>query len=211
MGRLLRRLLGRLGPHAARPWFPPVMATSAAADYVFFAASPQLLLVVTVLLRGERWRSVPWLFAGASALGAVAVTLGIAAAGEALMERFPGGDAASLPAGVAGFVAVWGPVALFALCALPLPMRSPVFIAALAGMPAVEVGLAVFGGRLVACHLIAVAAATAPARLARVARLRPFLESLGACVDGGVPTRLGSAVAAGRTAPARVSPVWRRP
>jgi hypothetical protein len=187
MSGFVRRRLRQLQPYAARPWFPPVMATSAAADYVFFAASPQLLLIASVLLRGPRWRVVPWLFAAASALGAIAVTLAIAVVGEALVTRLAGGEAAMLPGRVAGFIDHRGLIALGILCALPLPMRSPVFLAALAGMPAAQVGVAVFAGRLVACHLIAIAAALAPARLARVPRLSRFFGSLGVTVPGAEP------------------------
>ena len=58
-------------------------------------------------------------------------------------------------------------------------MRSPVFLVALSGLPALQIGLAVVGGRLVAYHLIAFAAVLAPARLARIPRLAPLLQSVG--------------------------------
>jgi hypothetical protein len=154
------------------------MSVSAAVDYVLFAASPQLLLIATVLLRGARWRIVPWCFAVASAAGAVAVALSIGVIGEAFMAVW-GDSAAALPAAVAAFIQDWGLLALFLLCALPLSMRSPVFLVALGGLPALQIGLAVLGGRLVAYHLVAFAAAFAPARLARVPRLAPLLQSVG--------------------------------
>ncbi len=178
MSTFIGRWVDRLRPHAARPWFPPAMSVSAAIDYVFFAASPQLVLISTVLLRGKRWRIVPWCFAVASAAGAVAVALSIGVIGEAFMALW-GDSVAALPASLAAFIQEWGLLALFLLCALPLSMHSPVFLVALAGLPALQIGLAVFAGRLVAYHLVAVAAALAPARLARIPRLAPLLQSVG--------------------------------
>jgi hypothetical protein len=153
------------------------MSISAAIDYVFFAASPQLVLIATVLLRGQHWRVVPWCFAVASAAGAVAVALSVGLLGEAFMSVW-GDSAASLPGGITSFVRDWGLLALFLLCALPLSMRSPVFLVALGGLAPLQIGLAVLGGRLVAYHLIAFAA-VAPSRLARIPRLAPLLQSVG--------------------------------
>lgn len=175
MNGVAGRIVDRLRPHAERSWFPPVVSVSAAADYVFFAASPQLLLIATVLLRGRRWRIVSWCFAASSALGAVAVSLAVGALGQAVLP----GAAASLPDWAAGFMESWGAMALFGLCALPLSMRSPVFVVALAGVPAEEVGLAVLAGRLVAYHLLAIAAACAPSRLARFPGISTLVHALG--------------------------------
>ena len=177
--RLVRRTIQRLRPHAARPWFPPAMSLSAALDYVFFAASPQLLLIVTVLLRGDRWRIVPWCFAVASALGAVAVALAIQLLGQAALAGIDGDAATLLPAWADRAIERWGVVALFALCALPLSMRSPVFVVALAGLPTAHIALAVLSGRLVAYHIVAAVTALTPRRLLRVPGLASVLDSLG--------------------------------
>ena len=175
MSGVVYRIANRLRPHAVRPWFPPVISVSAAADYVFFAASPQLLLVATVLLRGRRWRIVPWCFAASSALGAVVVTLAVGVLGETVLP----GAVGALPDWAARFIESWGVAALLGLCALPLSMRSPVFVVALAGVPAAQVGLAVLTGRLIAYHLLAIAAALAPSRLASIPAVSALIASLG--------------------------------
>ncbi len=154
------------------------MSVSAAVDYVFFAASPQLLLVATVLLRGRRWRIVPWCFAIASALGATAVAVGVSLIGATIVP----GAGAAMPAYMVDGIAEWGVLALFVLCALPLSMRSPVFVAALGGLAAWQIGLAVFAGRVISCHLVAALAALAPERLARIPRVTSVLQSLGITV-----------------------------
>ena len=169
------RLIGRMRPHAEKPWFPPAMSVSAAIDYVFFAASPQLVLIVTVLLRGRRWRIVPWCFAAASALGAMAVGLGVALIGDVFISE----SASALPPWIVEGIATWGLVALFALCAIPVSMRSPVFVAALGGMAIWQIGLAVLAGRLISYHVVAALAALAPARLARIPRVSAMLQSAG--------------------------------
>ncbi len=179
MSGIVHRFFQRLRPHAARPWFPFVMGVSAAADYVFFAASPQLLLIATVLLRGQRWHIVPWCFASLSALGAVAVALGGAILGESILAEFGAEGSTALPTWMASFIETWGGLALFGLCALPLSMCSPVFLAALGGLPAVQIGVAVLAGRLIAYHLLAVVTAFAPSKLVRIPRLASWLDSFG--------------------------------
>ena len=104
---------------------------SAAVDYVFFAASPQLLLVATMLLRGRRWHVVPWCFVIASALGAAAIAVAVSLLGEASVAGSGDRTETVFPAWIAEGIAAWGLLALFVLCALPVSMRSPVFVMAL--------------------------------------------------------------------------------
>lgn len=85
----------------------------------------------------------------------------------------------ALPEWATRLVEAWGIAAISGLRALPLSMRSPVCPVALAGVSAAKVRLAALAGRLIAYHLLAIAAACAPSRLARVPAIVALVDSLG--------------------------------
>lgn len=160
--------------HAERPWFAPAVGIGSALDYVVPVVPTISLSAAVALLDPRRWAWIALWFALGSTLGGTVLAALAHALGPPALEAVLGDLTHSdgyLRA--VAFLREWGPLALFALAAVPLPMRSAVVAASVAGVPPAMVALVMLPGRLVAFLLVTGMARFAPDALLRLAARRP--------------------------------------
>jgi membrane protein YqaA with SNARE-associated domain len=167
--RIFRALRGM----ADRPWFLPAAAVPPFLDYVLpFLPGPSLLAALSVVAP-RRWPGLAAAFTLASAAGAMAMGFAIGYLGQHITLP-PEADA------IVARVREHGWWALALLAAMPWPPRVAVTACAVAGVPPLNIGLAVLLGRAVPTAAIAATAARAPRLLAR---WRPFARLLAEVED----------------------------
>lgn len=135
-------------------------------DYALPFLPNQMLLIALALLQRSRWLALALTFAIASAIGALTA---------ALIVQFAGGGIANwLTSSVDGaeqalaLVENYGLTGLAMLALLPWPPRTGVIVCAIAGLPPIQIMLAVGAGRLVPAAAIAFLAARSPLLLRRI-------------------------------------------
>ncbi|MFZ5495841.1 MAG: hypothetical protein ACOZE5_10975 [Verrucomicrobiota bacterium] len=157
--------------------FLPLTGAVTALDAVLPVVPATSMLVASVLLRPAQWRHAALWFGLGGTLGALAFAALIALAGRPLLEQLLG-DAAGTASWLRmeGLVQAHGVLILFALALVPWPVRTAIAVCILAGIPLLQIGLAVLVARLAGFATLAWLAARAPGWLARFRPFRRLLE-----------------------------------
>lgn len=169
----LVRYLRKLQSFADRPWYLPFISFLGGVDLFVLVIPTDGLLVSYVMLRPKQWVRAFLMLSLGCALGcwvlAALVQSGAAwFTYQSLIDRI----GPSTWNWVDGFVENNGTLALAVLALLPLPQFPGVVIAALMGMPATTIFVAVLIGRLVKFSLLAYGASHAPKLLMKFPLLR---------------------------------------
>lgn len=173
----LVRLLARLQCHANRPWYAPLVATSATFDYFILASPAQSLFMSTVLLNPARRVYAALCFSFGAALGALLLGASVQFL-DAPLEAFLADHAESFSywQSTRAWIDAWGPMALLSLSVIPVPLRTAVIIAAMVGLHFFAIGLMVFLGRLLALLIMGQIVYQTPRFLSRIPFVRRFAQ-----------------------------------
>lgn len=165
---------------ADRPWFLPTISLFPLVDYILPVLPNQMLLIALSVLQSRRWWVFALVFVIATATGAWLTTYALQmAVGPALLETlFGGGPDAGAVSKTLLMVERNGLWALAALAMLPWPPRTGVIICALAGLPPLNIALAVATGRLVPAFAYAGVGAFAPHLLRRIGSVDRVLSEV---------------------------------
>lgn len=135
------------------------------------------MLVAGVLLRPSQWRRAVLWFALGGMVGALAFGALITLAGRPMLAQLLGDSVGS--GGwlrIESQVQAHGVLVLFALALGPWPVRTAVAVCALAGIPLLQIGLAVLVARLAGFTVVAWLTARAPGWLTRFRPFRRLVE-----------------------------------
>ncbi len=155
---------------AGQSWFLPSVGVFPLCDYVLPFLPNQILLAGLSMTLPRRWIELALTFAIATALGAALIVAAIQHFGTPLTEQLFGEmSQARAFAPMLEQLRAHGLLALVGLAMLPWPPRAAVLACALAGLPPVQVGLAILAGRLVPAAIYAGIGARAPHLLRRLA------------------------------------------
>jgi membrane protein YqaA with SNARE-associated domain len=149
--------------------FPIYACGIVIADY-FFPILPTTALVASgALLAPKKWLSIAIGCAIGSAIGSLIIATLFQEYGWMVIEWLFG-DLRSAPQWntIQWAIQTYGVAALFLFSFLPMPLRVPTLITALAGLPAIWIGLTVLAGRLLGFSLLAKLASRSPKLLLRV-------------------------------------------
>lgn len=173
------RVLLSLERKSNRGWFLPGVGAFPLCDYLLPFLPNQILLVGLSMLLSRRWIALAITFVIASALGAGLIVAGVQQFGMPIVEHLFGEmpDASAL-APVLEQIRVYGPTALVGLAMLPWPPRTAVLACAIAGLPPVQVGLAVLAGRVVPVTVYAGVGAKAPHLLRRLTSVNRVMSEV---------------------------------
>ena len=164
------RALLLLERQAGRPWFLPGVGVFPLCDYVLPFFPNQILLAGLSMTLPRRWIALALTFVIATAVGAALIVAAIQHFGAPLTGQLFGDMLeASALAPMLEQIRTHGLLALVGLAMLPWPPRTAVLACALAGLPPVQVGLAVLAGRLVPATIYAGIGAKVPHLLRRLA------------------------------------------
>lgn len=173
------RVLLSLERQASRPWFLPKVGLFPLCDYVLPFLPNQILLAALSMTLPQRWLGLAMTFAIATASGAALI---IAAIQQweviAILEALGAMPDRAALAPVLEQIRAYGLVAMVGLAMLPWPPRVAVLACAVAGLPPVETGLAVFAGRVVPALVFAGMGAKAPHLLRRLASVERIMREV---------------------------------
>lgn len=169
--RAARTLLA-LEHNAERRWFLPAVGVFPLCDYILPFLPNQILLAGLSMTLPWRWVSLAVTFVLATALGACLIAFAIQHFGLPMLEQYVGPLTQSDAfAPVLEPIRDYGLIALIGFAMLPWPPRTAVVACALAGLPPVGIGFAVFVGRTLPATLYAAIGAKAPHVLRRFASI----------------------------------------
>ncbi len=174
---------------ADRPWFLPSVGLFPLCDYILPFLPNQILLAGLSMTLPRRWIALALTFVVATATGAALIVAAIQQFGGPVMERFLGGmpEAGALAPALAQ-IRKYGFAALVGLAMLPWPPRTAVLACAIAGLPPVQVGMAVLAGRIVPATIYAAIGAKAPHLLRRLGSVDKIMREVEA-ERGMTPSR----------------------
>jgi len=168
-----------LKAYATRPWYAPVAAISATLDYFVLASPAQSLFVTTVALHPEKRSYTAVCFSVGAALGALLLAASIQFLGTSFESLITIPDEpSSYWSRMETWINAWGFWALVGLSLIPLPLRSAVILAALAGLSFLTIGLGVLLGRLVVLILMGQLIYRTPQALMRLPPARRLIKKL---------------------------------
>lgn len=175
------RALLALERQADRPWFLPAVGVFPLCDYILPFLPNQLLLAGLSMSLPRRWIVLALTFVAATAAGATLIVAAIQQFGTPVMEQILGEmPEANAVTPVLAQIRRYGLPALAVIAMLPWPPRMAVLACALAGLPPVEVGLAVLAGRIVPATIYAGLGAKAPNLLRRNPRVDRIIREVAA-------------------------------
>jgi hypothetical protein len=178
LSRPARTLLA-LERQGDRTWFLPGVGLFPLCDYILPFLPNQILLAGLSMILPRRWIALAITFAVATAAGAALITAAIQSFGSSFAEQMFGDVLnAGAFAGVVAQIRTYGLPALAGLALLPWPPRMAVLACAIAGLPPVQVGLAVLVGRVVPTSIYAGLGAKAPHLLRRSTRVDRLMREV---------------------------------
>jgi membrane protein YqaA with SNARE-associated domain len=154
---------------SAHRTFPVYACGIVIADY-FFPILPTTALVASgALLAPRKWLSIAVGCSIGSAAGAFIIAALFQEFGWMVIEWLFG-DLRSAPQWntIQWAIQTYGVAALLLISFLPMPLRVPTLITALAGLPSIFIGLTVLVGRLLGFSLLAYLASRSPQLLLRI-------------------------------------------
>ncbi len=173
------KFIARLERFAQRIWYTPLVALLAAADLFILIIPTDALLISNVALRPKRWISIAvWVTLG-SALGSLALSVGIQAWGSDFMGAL-GISLQSSPSwqSTAQWMRDYQGLTLALFGAGPFPLQPAVVVAASADVNPWSIFLWVALGRAAKFFFFAWAATHAPTILSKIWGIRSEVESL---------------------------------
>ena len=177
----LSHFLARLQMHANKPWYAPLVSISATLDYFILASPAQSLFITTVLLNPARRLYAAFCFSIAAALGTLLLTASVQfldASMASVLSEFNAGEPSAYWQKMQLWIDKWGPLALLAFSVIPVPLRTSVVLAALAGIPFWVVGLMVLLGRLLSLLILGQIVYQTPQFLLKLPFVRRFAQKL---------------------------------
>lgn len=136
----VHRWVTRLSPYAERPWFPPLAGLLAAAATLSLSVPVGPVLVALVALNPRRWRAVVvWSVLGSAVAGALFTHLLGHFGGAWINERLPQLAASKHWHTLVAWVSDYGFVTLAAIAASPFSQTPALILAALLGLPWLDV------------------------------------------------------------------------
>lgn len=152
-----------LGRFAGRPWYPVLLAFLSAIDLFVLFIPAEGIMVASTMALPRRWFLLAVGSTVGSTLGSVGLAIVLLTHGQASLEWLsPGITDTSTWQFTDRWMDQYGIWALLALSATPMILVPAVALAALAGLPAAQVGAAVLCGRLLRNCLYTYLASHAP-------------------------------------------------
>lgn len=180
MPKRLRRYLEFLQKHANAWWYAPVIGLLAALDSFIVVVPTDGLLVSASMLAPRRWFYTALVVTLGSTLGAWLLAALLEIHGlPFLLQLSPGLDQTSAWIWSDQFIDRWGGWALFLVALSPLMQQPAVALAALAGMPLLEIFGLVFVGRVIKYLFLSWVATHAPGLLGKLWGLQDELKEAG--------------------------------
>ena len=169
----LQASLLNLRKHADRPWFLPLQALLAGADFFVSIIPTDSLLISCTLLRPQNWLKTAFWFAGGSTLGGYLLAVWLEHLGVDHLESWISGMSQSAMWGtIEAWVSQYGLWTVLGLSASPLVVSPAVVLCVIAGVSAAKIGWVLLLGRIVKYTALAAITKFAPRLLLRL----PFLD-----------------------------------
>lgn len=178
LSRPARALLA-LERQSDRRCFLPGVGVFPLCDYILPFLPNQILLAGLSMILPRRWIALAITFVVATAAGAAIIVAAIQRFGLPAMEQLLGTmPEASALAPVIEQIRAYGLPAVLGLAMLPWPPRTAVLACAIAGLPPLQVGMAVLAGRIVPATIYAGIGAKAPHILRKFAKVDRLMREM---------------------------------
>jgi membrane protein YqaA with SNARE-associated domain len=185
--RKLSTWITHIGRYAGRPWYPFLLAALSAVDLFVLVIPAEGIMVASTFALPRRWFLIALGTTTGSALGAMALAAVLLAHGGSAIEWFsPGIHGTSSWKFAEQWMNQYGVWALLGLSATPMLVVPLVVLASLSGLPVMEVGAAVFAGRMARNSLYTYLASHAPRVLLR---FKSINKEVGAVTQDVAPPR----------------------
>lgn len=192
MPQRIRSWISILQKHVQSWWYPPFIGILAALDSVVVVIPTDGLLVSASMLNPKRWVYIAIVLTFGSALGALFLGYLLELHGLPLLLKWYPEIAQSKTWMVTDqLMDRWGTLALFAVALSPFMQQPAVILAALAGMPLMQLFGIVFVGRLIKYLALAWISTHAPGMLSKLWGIQGELE------DAGAPLKTAKTTATG--------------
>ncbi len=176
----LKRWFMVLQKYADRWWYAPALGLLAGADLFLVVIPTDGLLIGAVMLSPRRWIYTAFMVSLGSALGCLALAHLIQVHGMPfLLHIVPGIESNSAWTWTNQLMDKWGTWAVFLIALSPLMQHPAIALAALAGMPLLNIACFAFAGRIIKYLLLAYLATHAPSMLGNLWGLQYELEEVG--------------------------------
>jgi len=184
----IQGLVAWLKNYVSRPWYPPLLATLAAADAFLVFIPTDGLVVSSAMGTPCRWFVIGAWTALGSTVGALSLACFAGHYGLPWIEaRFPEIVASASWSQVNELLDKFGVSFLFGYSATPLPQQPAVLLAGLAEIGLLAMGLSMFAGRLIKFSIMAYAGARAPWLLKKLWGMEDELKEVGV-LEGSNPS-----------------------
>ena len=167
---ITRKTIALLGRKAAGRSFPFLVGVCAFVVTITFSLPVELLVVIAILISPARWISIGFFAAVGSSIASVGIYLAFHHLGwNVLIEWYPDIGTSKFWTQSTAWLSQYGPFALFALMAVPLPVPKTPALAfvAIYRMPVYEIVLAIALGKLLKYTLYAYVVSRFPMLVAR--------------------------------------------
>jgi membrane protein YqaA with SNARE-associated domain len=186
MGKRLQTLIATVQSHASSWWYTPALALLAAADAFVIIIPTDGLLVGASMAKPKRWAYAAVVVTLGSTIGALVLAAVLQRHGLPVLQYLnPGIEQTEAWAWSVKMMADWGRWALFFVAVSPIMQQPAVALAALAGMPLLEVFYLVFSGRLLKYGFLSWLATHAPGMLSKLWGIQNELKEAGVQSDQG--------------------------
>lgn len=180
MSRTIQNWVKALQNYANRWWYTPLIALLAAADLFLIVVPTDGLLVSAAMLNPRRWLYIALMMTFGSTLGCIALAAVLQEHGlPFLLQIKPGLDQTAIWVWTNNLMDNWGQWAVFLVAASPLMQHPAVALAALAGMPLMQLFLLVLSGRALKFLFLSWVATHAPGMLGRLWGIQDDLKEVG--------------------------------
>lgn len=178
----LKRWIDVVQAHAQAWWYTPAVSLLAALDAFVIVIPTDGLLVGASMAAPRRWVYAALLVTLGSTIGAVVLAAILQIHGLPFLQYLsPGVDQTEAWRWSVTLMADWGGLALFLIALSPIMQQPAVALAALAGMPLLNIFALVFAGRLIKYAFLSWIATHAPGMLTKLWGMQHELE------DAGIP------------------------
>lgn len=186
MPQRIRNWISILQKHVQSWWYPPLIAFLALIDNVVIVVPTDGLLVSATILNPKRWIYIALMVTVGSACGALVLGYLLELHGlPLLLEWFPDIAQSKTWQVTDHLMDRWGTLALFAVALSPMMQQPAIILAALAGMPLLELFGIVFVGRMLKYLTLAWISTHAPGLLTRLWGIQGELKEAGAPIKTG--------------------------
>lgn len=161
-------------------WYGPLIGGLALADNFVFIIPTDGILISSTMLSPRKWVSFALCVGLGATTGAIALATVIDLYGTDFIHSFmPGIKEMMFWKTTQNFFDSYGLWVVFVVSVTPLPQQAPIILAALAGSPLVEIGLATGVGRMIKYFIMAYVSSHMPKLIARFWGFKKELKELG--------------------------------